>query len=324
MMPLPAEKAGLTEASVKDRLSKMGGTLFSVSDFSLSLDDGLFLPVGEQNALRRAATDALTEKLRQRKQKNKVHPAPLENREAMEKPLKTALFYRVAPFVKTNAKDRFDVTFLPLEAALHLHEHMPNGVALPPVIMDDEMDEVTSMLYKAKSRGARYALVSSLGAIALSRELGLIPIGDFRLNVTNKASAALYRSLGVLHTVLSPELSPQRAASIGGGEITYGRIPLMLTERCFVKDIYGCKACESAGLTDRRGIFFPTLPAYRHRRIIFNSLPTYLGDKPSLMPKGKLSSHMIFTTESGEEIQAVLTAFDEALPLKTEVRRAYK
>lgn len=323
MVPLAAENAGLTADAVKERLSKTGGTGFEVTAFSLALADGLFLPVGAQNALRREATEKLTKKLSLYRRKNEVHPLPRKEHMA-EKPLKTAAFYSIAPYVAAATNDRFDAVFLPLEYSLHLREHMANGVILPPVVTDGEENEISAMLYKARERGARYALVSSLGAITLAKRFGLIPVGDFRLNVTNRASAALYRSLGVRHIILSPELSPARAAAIGGGQIAYGRIPLMLTEKCFIKDTFGCEACGKASLIDRRGASFPVLPIYHHRCIVFNSLPTYLGDKPALLRGDALSTHMIFTTESAKEISAVLSAFDGARPLGIAVRRAYK
>ena len=322
-VPENAENAALSESGVRERLSKMGATPFRLSSLSLELDEGVFLPVGAQNALRREAAETLLSALALHRKENAVHPAPLSESGEL-KPLKTAVFYRLAPYLKADVAEAFDAVFLPLEDCMHLKEHMPNGVLLPPVIPDSEEDEVEAMLYKAKSRGARYALASSLGAVMLAKKHGLIPVGDFRLNITNSESASILRALGVEHFILSPELSPARASRIGGGYIVYGRIPLMLTERCFIKESFGCEACGKASLTDRKGISFPVLRTHRHRCTVFNSLPTYVGDQAHVMRElSPLGFHFVFSTESAQEIKNVLTAFEEGLPLGN-VRRAYK
>ncbi len=322
--PTKAQSAALTSEGVSKQLSKMGGTPFAVSSLSLSLEDGLFMPVGAQNACRREATERLLSALLAHKRKNTVHPTVFPAEKNALSHLKTATFFRLAPFLEADVKDAFDAVFLPLEECMHLKEHMPNGVLLPPVIPDSEGDEVEAMLYKAKSRGARYALVSSLGAIALAKKHGLIPVGDFRLNCASRESAKILYALGIEHLILSPELSPARASRIGGGYIVYGRIPLMLTERCFVKETVGCSACGRASLTDRRGVSFPVLRTHRHRALVFNSLPTYLGDQPSVLHElSPLGQHYIFTTESVKEIKNVLRAFQSGSSLGN-VRRAYK
>ncbi len=323
-VPSKAQSAALTDTGVSSRLSKMGGTPFLLSALSLSLEDGLFMPVGAQNALRREATEKLLSALVSHKRKNKVHPTVLPAEGDAFSHLKTATFFRLAPYLEADVADEFDAVFLPLEECMHLKEHMPSGVLLPPVIPDSEEDEVEAMLYKARSRGARYALVSSLGAIALAKRQGFIPVGDFRFNCANRESAGILAALGAKHLILSPELSPARASRIGGGYIVYGRIPLMLTERCFVKETVGCAACGKATLTDRRGVSFPVLRAHRHRALVFNSLPTYVGDQPSVLRElSPLGQHYVFSTESAREIKNVLSAFQSGSSLGN-VRRAYK
>lgn len=322
--PVKAERAALSREGVSERFSKMGGTPFSLSSLSLTLDEGVFLPVSAQNALRRKGTDALLSALAAKRKENAVHPTVFPIREGEEKPLSTAVFYRPAPFFEADVADEFDIVFLPIELTSHLREHMPGGVLLPPVIPDSERDEAEAMLFMAKARGARYALVSSLGAIALAKEYGLIPVADFRLNITNAESAAVLRGMGVKHFILSPELSPARAKDIGGSYIEYGRVPMMLTERCFVKESAGCAACGKFSLVDRRGTHFPVLRTHRHRSIVFNSLPTYVGDQAHVLRTlSPLGRHLIFSTENAVEIKRVLRAFSEGLPLG-EVRRAYK
>ena len=94
----------------------------------------------------------------------------------------------------------------------------------------------------------------------------------------------------------------------------------MITERCFVKETFGCSACGHATLTDRREISFPVLREAGHRALIFNSLPSYLGDRPAVT---RLSHHhFIFSTETPDEANGVIRAYQEGRSLPYPVRRA--
>jgi putative protease len=136
-------------------------------------------------------------------------------------------------------------------------------------------------------------------------------IGDFRLNIFNSETAAQYANLGIENAVLSPELTLPMARDIGGGEIVYGRIPLMLTERCFIKENFGCKSCNKAALKDRTGAEFPMLREYQHRNIILNSAPTYMADKGSELSAAGISHrHFQFTVETAAEVKAVIRMFE--------------
>jgi putative protease len=292
------------------------------TEIALSLDEGLFLPVGALNALRRAAVDALLSSLRARAEEvippvsaGETAPAPTPLR-------RTAHFYRADTFLKADTA-RFDACFLPLSAfdALPANAKTPNGVALPPVLLDSEEKAVKDKLLTLAARGVRYALVSSLGAISLAKECGLLPFGDFRLNITNEKTAALYRGMGLCGFVSAAELPPPAARRMGGSVIVYGRIPLMLTERCFVKESAGCSACGHFSLTDRKGVRFPVLREEPHRALVLNSLPTYLGDTRDAVGTGE---HFLFTTESAREANDVIRAHDAHAALPHPVRRAFK
>ena len=92
------------------------------------------------------------------------------------------------------------------------------------------------------------------------------------------------------------------------GVCVYGRTPLMLTRNCPVKNGKSCKECgRQSGLTDRKGIFFPVLCENGFSEI-FNSRPTYLGDRLSEIRN--VDFHLYdFTTESKTECAAVLRAY---------------
>ena len=324
--PSTALSRPLEENEVKARLCKLGGTYFSLApdDISLSLDEGINLSPAALNALRRSAVAALLEADPCRHADfSPSAPVGTESFEARVIPeiRRTAILYNPALFDKSGIKEKTDLVFIPLWRFSEITDIEGCGIALPPVVMEEEYKEVKDMARAAVERGVKYALVGNLGQLSLCRELALTPIGDFRFNITNRSTGATLSSLGVNNYLLSPELTAPQARAIGGSSVVYGRIPLMITERCFMRDTHGCRECSSCSLTDRRGARFPMIREYNHRTLILNSAVTYMGDKTGEV-RG-LGEHYIFTTESADEIRAVLDASlnGEGMPLSLPFRR---
>ena len=228
---------------------------------------------------------------------------------------------RVSRATSPDLLSEIDVHFLPASDFIK----GANGVYIHPVFFDKECAELDALVASAKALGAKYALVGNIGALETAKRHGLIPIGDFRLNISNRGARAYYKDRGIECAVLSPELTLPMARDIGGGEIVYGRIPLMLTERCFIKENFGCESCKRAALTDRTGAKFPIMREWKHRNIILNSRPTYMGDrKEELSRAGITHSHLIFTIEGADEIARVISAYFKGASIGTDVRRVGK
>ena len=317
--PSEAISAPLTEDGLKDRLAKLGGTYLSLDreDISLTLDEGLNLSPSAINALRREAAFALTSSKRPAA---KTEYLP-EKSKTDAKKLNTALFLCTELLTKLykDALCGFDIVFAPL-FDYHRVGELANGVYIPPVVTDSERANVLDGLTRAISLGAKYALIGNVGHIALIRGLEIEPIGDFRLNITNAEAKAAYSDLGVKTALLSAELTLPMARDVGGGAIVYGRIPLMLTERCFMKENFGCDSCTECALTDRRGTAFPIIREFEHRNLILNSALTYMCDKSrELDGAGILHRHAIFSVESEGEATATIEAMRTGAPLPPSV-----
>ena len=348
-VPNEAENAPLTESGLKARLAKMGNTPFSLntSDILLSLDDGINLSPSAVNALRREAAIKLEEafafpikKTFEIDAENAHVPhlalettADLPNKPNDKKIRTSALFFnrvRLEGVYEKNPELLFGIeaAFVPLFEYKELSEKLResiNGVYIPPVIMEREWELVKEEVKCAAELGARYALIGNISHVALISETSLIPVGDFRLNVTNRESHKLWSCLGVKNIILSPELTLPQARDVGGGMITLGRIPLMLTERCFVKENFGCDKCGKAAFTDRKGAKFPILREYKDRNIIFNSSPTYMGDKTAEIRSAGIShTHFIFSVEQIGEIINLMRSYRSGAPLASPHRRIGK
>ncbi|MGM9642493.1 MAG: U32 family peptidase [Eubacteriales bacterium] len=210
----------------------------------------------------------------------------------------------------------FDICFLPSDK----FRKGARGVALPPVIPDSELPRVRRELERAVALGATEVLLGNLGHIALAREFGLTMHGDLRLNVTNGETAAALEELGFEDFILSPELTLPRLRDISGRSFVtvYGRLPLMVTEKCVGKEIGGCEKCNGGKteLVDRMGVRFPVMRVPEHRSLIVNSLPTYVLDRPRDLCDGFITRrHYFFTVETPREVDAVLAAAQSGAPI---------
>ncbi len=329
-IPTDALTSPLTEEGVVARLCKMGATVFSLSpdDIDLSLDEGLNLPPSSLNSLRRDACEELLRTLTEYKSDDATEFKPrVKESPSTQKIRRSALCFAIEQYEAIRKTDFFDKIYLGVRdiEALRSPDEMV-GVYVPPVIFDTELDIVRSLLISAKEKGVTDALIGNISHYALCREIGLTPHADFRMNILNSQSVALHRSLGCASIVLSPELTlPQIRDLHDGLAIVYGRIPLMLLERCFMKENFGCDKCSKCSLTDRLGMKFPLLREFDHRNLLFNSVETYMGDKKDLLEQYKIcGEHFIFTTETPKRCVEVINAYENGEAIFTNPKRILK
>ncbi len=307
-VPSLAESSPLLVSSLKTRLSKMGNTFFTLSpdDIELQLEDGINLSPGAINELRRRAVHELEGGVGEL---SEIALPLLDKR--IPKRMNTALFFNTDTLLACKPEDLsfFDTVFAPLREYSRVSD-LVSGIYLPPVVMEHEWQEFSDLLRRAKDLGAKYALVGNISQLSAVSGLGLLPIGDFRLNVTNSYSRITLYELGAEDIILSPEITLPMARDIGGGAIVAGRIPLMLTERCFIKENFGCKSYGRAALTDRTGAKFPILRESGHRNVIFNSTLTYMGDKRAELDAAGIGiRHFIFSTEDSRAVSSIIRAY---------------
>ena len=372
--PEKADATALTHDTAEKQLSRTGGTPYRAASVTSNVEDGLSLPLSRLNALRREALEALdtarmgamptpaegycpisadkvTEEL--------LSHAPHIERRGVTEVKRTARFY--APEQITPATVGYlDLLYLPLgkahPAAVPAEKR---GILMPPVIFDREAGAVRDDLTASLNSGIRHILVGNVGhlplireavhACGLDREVTLH--GDLRLNAANTPAAARLLSLGLTDLILSPELTLPRMRDISSalserGHLTataavvYGRLPLMLLEKCAIREIYRhmkpdavCReVCgrNAAVLKDRMGKEFPILredspTGTGHRNLVCNSLPTGMSDRMDDLARAQLAGqHFIFTVESYREVDRVISAYREGKPLGGEVRRMVK
>lgn len=328
-IPQPALNAPLTFENVKKSLTKFGDTEFYSESFTLDLKEGLMLPVSALNKLRRSGAESLSALIVKRKSEKvakrsgEVLAYSPVSASSPKMSRKSARFYS-SDQIPEAAFEYFDIIYLPADR----FDSSANGVIIPPVIFDSERKKVEAMLSEAALKGAEYALVGNIGALELAKKFSLIPIADLRLNACNCESVAQLEKCGFEEIILSPELTLPQIRDIKGNTscTVYGRIPLMLLEKCVIKEITDCDVCRNgkAELRDRYNVSFPVLREPPHRNIIYNSLPTYMADRQEELRKANISNmHFIFSVESKEECEKIIYAYKKGLPcpLCKKVRR---
>lgn len=320
-LPQDAINAPLDKAALEKNLLKLGATAYYCEECNTDIDEGLILRVSDINSLRRTAI----EKYSSLDEREHLGPSAFLYRhvpkEKENKDFKTALVMREKNLPHSDEFfDFFDIVFLPLAEFLKADNSRVKGVALPAAVFESEKEKLASDLAKAKAKGAVHALVSNYGHIDFAKEAGLCVHGDMRLNITNSPSAVFSFEKGFESLILSPELTNAQIRDIGGNvrSIVYGRLPVMLLEKCAAKETSGCEKCgaDKAALLDRKNARFPILREEPHRNIVFNSVPTYALDRK---PDG--GHHFIFSTETDKEMLDVISAYKTGRSPKYDIRR---
>lgn len=307
-VPEAARSRALTAQQVEEQLSKTGGTPFRCEGVQALVEEGLSLPLSALNALRRQVLDGLAGQ-RGRPPVRRVgtfkEGERYENRP--QAPILTMSLLRAEQAGAELLALADGPVYLPLEELAAHPELVGLGggkiaVALPRIVWDREWDELLKNLRYVRELGVTDALVGNLSMLGIVKELGFTPRGDFGLEIYNAQALEEYKELGLHSATLSFELKLAQirdlSKSIDCEALVYGRLPLMITESCLVKNRSGRCTCQDGQvLTDRKGTQFPVIKAPGCRNEILNSKTLFLADKPDYRRVGLWGARLFFTTE---------------------------
>ncbi len=311
-----AQSRPADEASVRRQMEKTGNTPFVFERLSISLADGLFIPVGGLNALRRDGLEKLEQAILSQGYRN----APEREKEDSE--------YSGVGHVVLSGKGRREagaarrprrnvlVTTKEQFAAL-LESSFPwvDSVYLDSLLFAEP--RIGEMLAQGREKGwscflnapavfrereraffsgqAMQNLMCALDGFLLHtvdelsffrdfiRKHGLTATlaADDNLYAYNRRAAGFLREQGVTRFTLPAELNFRELAGLGAKdtELTvYGYQALMQSAQCVVKNTSGCaKASGVTYLTDRKNARFPVLNRCLFcYNTIYNSVPLVL------------------------------------------------
>lgn len=258
-IPDIAQKSPTTAETLEKQLSKLGDTVFTLGNITANIDDGLFIPAGKLNELRRLAVEKLTEKLTEYNkprytvtdyipEKPKNIPPQVDN-----PPVRT--FCRTAEQAIAAAELSEFVVIPENIFTEKLTEIIPceKIIISPPRFIVDE-EKLSDRLSELKKLGISRILCHTIDGAAIEKALGFTLHGSFTMNVFNSYSAEYLQNLGFEDCIISPEMTLNQLenmrTSLPIGALIYGRLPLMLTRNCPIKNEIGCKNCTGS-LIDR-------------------------------------------------------------------------
>jgi putative protease len=283
-----------------------------LNDIQIDLDEGLIVPASEINSLRRRAVEEL----------DKVEEITFEQKplNIIKPTAKNSIPYYTARFSNPDSipdKHPFKRVFIPINSTDEDFVDNRAGVEIPRGLFGME-EKLKKRLEHLRKIGVKNALCSNLGAYKTAKDLGFKPFGDFGLNVFNSENANNFNS-----PILSFELTLEQANNINAddtGIIAYGKLPLMITRNCPVKNKIGCENCLQNGtLTDRKGFKLPVKCSSYPCVEILNPIPLYLGDRMKEIKTDFI--HFYFTDESKYEVERIISDYQNQSSLDTKYTR---
>ena len=323
--PELARNLPLTGEMLAQRIAKTGGTPYRCVEVRTRVDPGLIISAAAINAMRRDALNQLTA-LRARREEHPIRqPKPVPDYKGpKDLPGLTVQVTTREQLTPELLNSETAMLYVPLhiltaDAAMtaRLVQRGRLAVALPRIVHDGEMPKLKRELATLRELGVKNALVGNLGLLGPAREAGMRIHGDFGLNIYNSASMNVLRSLELTSATVSFEMTmPQirdLSKAVNAEIIAYGRLPLMVTEHCLIRNRTGECTCHlgATKLTDKTGAEFPIIKdGDSCRSVLLNGKKlSWLDRQDDLAKLGVWAVRLCFTTENAREVNRVLADY---------------
>ncbi len=321
----------LTEEALRERLMKTGGTPFAFERINIDMEEGVFLPVGEINAMRReltgkAASAILAAYLRPAPKKPLPVPScgefaqdPAPARDRGRTAQVTEVFVSAKEQLDRALEERGDV--LGAEWDVLMEEGISSFVTrcrdagkeafalLPEIVRrpPEGYGPLLSVLRKMAVEGIAGFYARDTEGLALLCRAGLSEktYADASLYTMNRLARRVVGQYAEGGDTVPFELNAHEIrarGTRGSALVVYGRIPLMVTAQP--------EGGRPQTLRDRTGADFPLSRMsdiwYNTGAVtrIGNSVPLYLCDTEDAAAAGRV--RYMFTTEDAEEVSSVL------------------
>ncbi len=304
----------LREEDVINQFSKSGGTPFEIVIKDINIEGEPFCSVKDINALRRRGLSLLEEKLLS--DNYEIYPFKRERCQS----LKTSDVRYTASVLN---REQFEVIkefpFEYIYVPIHIIAENPKAflndkgriVLMPPAILkDSEYKAYEDDLQSLYNMGFRSLSVQNMSELS---RLDFKLFGGMRLNITNSISLNKLKNLEMVS--LSAELNSAQMRdmekTVPTEVMAYGRLALMVTENCILKNIGSCPCGDYGVLTDRKGSkFYIVRDGKNCRSVLLNSVPLYMADRTDELKKtGAAFLRLDFTTEENKECINVCKAY---------------
>jgi putative protease len=295
---------------LKKQLSRLGDTVFEVGEITAEIENGLIVPAGKLNEIRRTLVSRLNEEIisHTRIQYNITDycysKRPTDRRNNSSLPLR-AVCCTEEQIRAAYGKADYIIAPCELMSVCDFPEKDRFIITPPRFIVDEE--KLIRTLMNLKEKGYTRLLCHTLDSVAIGKKCGFKLHGGFGLNIYNSVSAEMIEQYGLEDFTVSFESTFRQinniSAGIPMGAVVYGNLPLMLTRNCPIKNETSCSVC-SGMLTDRTGRNFPVKCCHDYTEIL-NSDILYVLDRPERLPSIDFGIILLYKENYDETIAAL-------------------
>ena len=330
--PIPelARNIPLTDQALAQRIAKTGGTPYRSVEVRTHVDPGLTISAAAVNAMRRDVLNQLTA-LRARREDHPIRkPAPIAHYKGQKGiPGLTIQVTSREQLTPKLVNTESTLLYVPIHILMQDQKLLQTlsrrgrvAAVLPRIVHDGELPKLQHDMMILSELGIRDVLVGNLGLLIPAREAGMRIHGDFGLNIYNSASMNVLRDLELASATVSFEMTLPQIRDMSKGVnaelIAYGRLPLMVTEHCLMKNRTGECSCQnsSAKLTDKTGADFPIIKDGNScRSVLLNGKKlSWLDRQDDLAKLGLWAIRLYFTTENAREVDRIIGDYLDPQP----------
>ena len=344
-IPGTAQNRPLSEDELRKRLSKTGDTPFCVQHLEIDLEDGLFVPVGQINELRRNALEQLQQAMLCSWRRNEAvtpQERPTDRKEQNEaigsgdKPMLNVWLIGSAQQNLNTVLENQMVDMVTLESFTNLEAALKEihaagkkaGYAFPYVLRENS----EGLLRKQVSVLKRFdrIWVRSYDGIGFAKEELHLPAEklalDAGLYVFSNEEADDFMAAGFAGYTSSMELNRKELAHMENEQaelMLYGYAPLMISAQCVYKNYASCikeqkkesgKQPQRLYLNDRyQKQFEVQRDCTNCYNVIYNSQPTCLLHHADEIGGLDFGAHrIVFRNESVKQMHGILQQYEDA------------
>lgn len=317
-LPQKAVKSAISEETVVLQMKKTGGTPFEFSNISVQMDDGLFIAAGELNKIRRETLEKFSSEL--------IKYFKREITEVKQEQISGKEFDNYSYVCEVTTIEQlkavvdmpFDKFYIPLwviEKSHDITDKIKNKavIVLPAILTDIQQNIVISKCLKLLESGYNGVMINNISLV--DKFKGYNVYGGFRLNVFNSYSIGFLNNMSLKAIELSPELTLKQIKDMAKTApvqvMVYGRLPIMVTENCIIKNGDTCPCNGNNSITDRMGMRFPVIKdGDICRSVILNCKKTFMAfDMDKIKKAGVNYFRIYFTDETAEECEKICDTF---------------
>lgn len=223
-------KRGSTSSEIKNKLSKLGNTPFTLNNISINIDRDIFVNMKDLNNIRRVLTDRLINLRTKIDRDIIINDNSYNYKEDNNSIYEISVLARTREQVEASLYKNVDRIYVDSDLYNEYKDNDKVYLRLPRV--------VNSFNYNSKN-----ILATELGAINKYGNSNINLISDYYLNVVNNYSIKYLLDNNVKRVTLSPEINYDNLDDYIKDKveiIIYGKIELMITKSCPIKEAMLC------------------------------------------------------------------------------------